>query len=195
MIMKKIITLMAAAIMMVGCSKSKVEPVKPNLPNTPTTPIVFKLGQSYQGGKIFYIDNSGQHGLIAATQDMQGGSDNLFRWGQYDLLNTDYDNGQGNTIKMSSKAPSDDYSGFRFKNGYYYEGYSDWYIPAWNELNLLKENKDYVGGFATGNKWTKYWSSSEQSEKYALALDFTAMNGNPYDKSNYSFRIRIIRKF
>lgn len=29
----------------------------------------FSLGQSYHGGIIFYIDGTGQHGLIAATAD------------------------------------------------------------------------------------------------------------------------------
>src|SRR5262249_9119793 len=29
----------------------------------------FKIGQAYHGGIIFYIDNTGQHGLIAATSD------------------------------------------------------------------------------------------------------------------------------
>lgn len=33
------------------------------------SPVEIKSGASYQGGIIFYIDGSGEHGLIAATSD------------------------------------------------------------------------------------------------------------------------------
>lgn len=35
----------------------------------PALPAKFKIGQTYQGGKIFYIDKTGKHGLIAAPKD------------------------------------------------------------------------------------------------------------------------------
>ena len=34
-----------------------------------TITVPLRIGDSYQGGKIFYIDGTGQHGLIAATSD------------------------------------------------------------------------------------------------------------------------------
>jgi len=30
------------------------------------------IGQRYQGGIVFYVDESRQHGLIAATRDLPG---------------------------------------------------------------------------------------------------------------------------
>jgi hypothetical protein len=30
----------------------------------------FKIGQPYHGGIIFYVDSSGQHGLIASVSDL-----------------------------------------------------------------------------------------------------------------------------
>lgn len=32
----------------------------------------FKLGTSYQGGKIFYINSTGKHGLVASLKDQSG---------------------------------------------------------------------------------------------------------------------------
>jgi hypothetical protein len=34
---------------------------------------IYSIGQSFQGGKIFYIDGTGEHGLIAATVDQSTG--------------------------------------------------------------------------------------------------------------------------
>jgi len=35
-----------------------------------------KIGQSYQGGKVLYVDDTGKHGLIAAPSDEMG----LYTW-------------------------------------------------------------------------------------------------------------------
>jgi hypothetical protein len=37
----------------------------------------------------------------------------------------------------------------------------DWYLPSRDELNLLYQNKDAVGGFATTGHAT-YWSSTQK---------------------------------
>jgi len=31
-----------------------------------------RIGQRYAGGVVFFVDGSGQHGLVAATRDLQG---------------------------------------------------------------------------------------------------------------------------
>ena len=37
-----------------------------------------KIGQPYQGGKIFYVDDTGKHGLMAAPNDEMG----LYTWSE-----------------------------------------------------------------------------------------------------------------
>jgi hypothetical protein len=46
----------------------------------------YAVGQSVFGGKIFYLDSTGQHGLIAATADEPGGA--IYTWGDSTTLRT-----------------------------------------------------------------------------------------------------------
>ena len=71
-------------------------------------------------------------------------------------------------------------------------GYSDWFLPSKDELNLMYENLKFfgVGGFA-GNH---YWSSSEGSALSAWSQDFD--NGGQYGSFKGStVRVRAIRVF
>jgi uncharacterized repeat protein (TIGR02543 family) len=72
-------------------------------------------------------------------------------------------------------------------------GYSDWFLPSRDELNLMYENLKVfgVGGFADD----VYWSSSEEYNIYAWYQNFN--NGNQYNggsKGNAK-RIRAVRVF
>lgn len=40
-------------------------------------------------------------------------------------------------------------------------GYMDWYLPSKDELNLLYQNREAVGGFATTG-YPTYWSSTQK---------------------------------
>ena len=162
--------------------------------------LTLRLGDEYQGGKIFYLEENGKNGLIASKEDLSYNSDQgtefRFYWGvPGELLGTSLDNGKENTAIMASKATSPGCAAYHFKNGYEYNGYNDWYIPSCNELELLKENKSYVGNFSNLTDWNAmYWSSSEQSETKAFILNFNALMGNTNNKERV-FKIRPIRQF
>lgn len=162
--------------------------------------LTLRLGDEYQGGKIFYLEENGKNGLIASKEDLSYDSDQgtefRFYWGDPgELLGTSLDNGKENTAIMASKATSLGCAAYHFKNGYEYNGYNDWYIPSYNELELLKENKSYVGNFSNLTDWNAmYWSSSEQSETKAFILNFNALMGNTNNKERV-FKIRPIRQF
>ena len=87
------------------------------------TNLELRLGDEYQGGKIFYIDNSGEHGLIGSKTDLtyngEFGEEIRFSWGNETLLGTNNKDGQANTVLMANKATSPGYAGFHFKNGGY----------------------------------------------------------------------------
>jgi hypothetical protein len=158
-----------------------------------------RLGDEYQGGKIFSLDNSGEHGLIGSIADLSYngdfGTEVRFAWGNETLLATTRNNGKANTTLMANNAQSSGYAGYHFKNGYSYNGYNDWYIPSIDELEILKENKSYVGGFSNATDWqAQYWSSSESDETKAFILNFNALMGNTNDKVKV-FKIRPIRQF
>jgi Protein of unknown function (DUF1566) len=124
------------------------------------------IGESYGGGIVFYVYDNGQHGLIAATADQNGGA--AIRWNGGTNTNTraradGVGGGLKNTaIILANQGPVD---GNPFAatlcNEYaaIMDGvtYGDWYLPSKHELNLLYVQKTVVGGFAS--QW--YWSSTE----------------------------------
>ncbi|MCB9996124.1 MAG: DUF1566 domain-containing protein [Rhodospirillales bacterium] len=73
--------------------------------------------------------------------------------------------GQGNTAALVA-ADSDSVVGgqqphqaAQYCNDLVANGYSDWYLPAKNELNTLYVNETAIGGFETSGSY--YWSSTE----------------------------------
>ncbi|NCC20951.1 MAG: DUF1566 domain-containing protein [Alphaproteobacteria bacterium] len=74
-------------------------------------------------------------------------------------------------------------------------GYSDWYLPAQDEIDVMYDNKTSIGGFNTtgfppaGN----YWSSSEVSSMAAKHQPFSSglQSGSP--KSNAA-SVRCVRR-
>lgn len=70
-------------------------------------------------------------------------------------------------------------------------GYSDWYLPSYNELECLRVNAATIGGFVSGG----YWSSTEHATFNANAMMRTFPSGMSgiSGKSN-SHNIRCVRK-
>ena len=65
-----------------------------------------------------------------------------------------------------------------------------WRLPTKDELNVLYENKDKIGGFAG----SKYWSSTEHDNDYAWAQNF--IKGGQYSKyKNNDSSVRAVRAF
>lgn len=120
--------------------------------------VKFKIGQHYQGGKIFYIDKTGKHGLIASPKDFA----EMSEW-------------------STAKNLCENYRG---------SGYSNWHLPTKEELNILYEQKDSIGGFAP----SYYWSSTEADSKNAWYQVF--FNGNQYGSfKTYKGKVRAVRAF
>ena len=65
-----------------------------------------------------------------------------------------------------------------------------WGLPTKDELNVLYQNKDKIGGFA-GNY---YWSSTEANNYYAWFQDFNVGVQVNVDKVN-AYYVRAIRAF
>lgn len=164
--------------------------------------VVVRLGDELQGGRVFYLESNGEHGLISSTKDLtysgDFGEEVGFSWGSNSLLGTSKTNGEANTALMAVNSPSSGYAAFLFKDGggYEYNGFKDWYIPSIEELEILRKNMNYVGGFVKSSvSWQNYyWSSSESSETSAFCLNFFALSGNNSQKM-LIHKVRHIRKF
>ena len=132
----------------------------------PAAAVSHKIGEQYGGGIIFYLDESGQRGLIAATSDMSGHSDG---------------SGEGCFAWPDANVAC---------NNFVIGSFSDWRLPTRDELNKLYLKKSFVGGFAHKH----YWSSTENSEGGAWGQNFYAGYQTQGDKTKV-LRVRAVRSF
>jgi len=119
----------------------------------------FAIGDFYQGGIIFYLDGTGQHGLIMAQSDQSAG----IQWynGTYVTTGATGDGvgaGAANTTLIVSVQGAGSYAA-QLCNDLTLGGFSDWYLPSKFELNLMYLQNTTIGGFASSH----YWSSTEGS--------------------------------
>jgi len=171
-------------------------PVYDTIPfyDTIIPPVELHLGDYYKGGIIFYLDETEQHGLIAAETDLVYSFQDKFDWGSTtQLIGADSEDDGRNNTEIMMQYSSGTSAGAPFKN-LVIKGYSDWYIPAKNQLILLKTNANYLQGWHTNSDEAKYWSSTELSLDKAYALNMVALMGTTVTK-HYAYRIRPIREF
>lgn len=120
------------------------------------TPHLIELGETHQGGIIFYIDGTGKHGLISSPDDL---SRSTSWWNGTFVATgaTSTTNGLSNTtIIVTAQGNTESYAAKLCKD-YRGGGRDDWYLPSKDELNTLYNQKVLVGGFAN----EIYWSSTE----------------------------------
>ena len=148
------------------------------------------IGESYGGGVIFWLDSTGLHGLIAATEDVSVG----IKWNNgvnFRVGGTESKIGSGrnNTRRIILKQGRGNYAAIlcaRYKSG----GYSDWFLPSKNELQELCLQQNLVGNFYTGY----YWSSTEYPQDGAWTKVFKSCNSYVLVKSD-PLNVRAIRAF
>ncbi len=162
------------------------------------TTTTLTIGQSYGGGKIAYLLQSGdpgydpavQHGLIAASGDQSTG----VQWynGSYTntyATGTAIGTGLSNTMAIIANQGAGSYAAIVARS-YTGGGNTDWYLPSKDELNKLYINQAEIGGFASGF----YWSSSEADFMFVWFEDFAGGTQTPFDKEFASY-VRALRAF
>ena len=148
----------------------------------------FEIGQNYGGGIIFYIDETGKHGLIAAPGD-QGQA----KWGCSETsisgTSTAIGTGHANTTLIVNGC-SEAGTAARICNDLSMGSYDDWFLPSKDELLLMYAQKKVIGGFARH----EYWSSSEYLPSFAWFEFFS--NGFQYNSIKYGTKyVRAVRAF
>lgn len=163
-----------------------------------TSNSTLNIGDYYQGGIIFWLDVTGQHGLIAATVDQS--TDVQWYNGVWRYTGTTSDGLNGgamNTAIIVASQLVDDQAGsfaalvcadYSITDGNII--YGDWYLPSKFELNLLYQQKDVVGGFAMDD----YWSSSEYQTNSAWYQSFSD-GTQAYGGKHWTNSVRAIRAF
>lgn len=118
-----------------------------------------------------------------------GGSDQILKQWQSTASNTAAINsidGATNSTSITATSPA-----ASFCENMTYAGYTDWYLPARQELQFLYQNSATIGGFTYGSA---YWSSTESSSTnaWAFLFDYASIDGKP---KTTLFYVRCIRKF
>lgn len=174
-----------------------------------------QIGEHYQGGIIFFVDESGIHGLIAARQDANNGEGIQWKNGESGekIVNANgfgIGSGESNTRLIIAQQTIDYQPGnfaalvaanFSVLN----DGqtpcatkaepssicYGDWYLPSIYELDLMRLNLGEKGVLGASS----YWSSTEHGVSDAWMEEIQTGTQSLSDKANASGLVRAIRAF
>ena len=204
-------TVFLLILILFSCSKEE---------NT-VTPL-FEIGELAHGGMVFYVDETGQHGLVSALEDITYGATDTtydgdlgYEWGCYEKYVPGADNenigsGYQNTIDILTHMCESENGGkiaAQVAYDYESEAYTDWYLPSRNELEELYFSIGFGGQAGNIGNFlldAYYWSSTEVDPNNAYNfLHKKAFAYYFYDANNwYSskakdqiYRVRPIRSF
>ena len=173
----------------------------------------YVVGMQAEGGIVFYVDETGQHGMVAALEDItegfniginNGGGGEGFQWGCYNITISGADGeaigtGYQNTLDIvahNCETQNGGITAVQSTLNYSFEGFTDWYLPSKEELQEMYNTigngglQGNIGGFDL----SRYWSSTEISNTSAVTVGFN--DGNAYDTNGYFLRrVRAVRAF
>ena len=142
-----------------------------DITGTVVSEMKYQVGDFAQGGIVFWVDETGEHGLVCAKTDQSTG----IQW--FNGIYTDNEakgdgllSGEMNTILLITAlgSNSNNYAAGVCANLQIAEGgetYGDWYLPSKEELNQMYLNKATIDAIAIANggsgfaDWF-YWSST-----------------------------------
>ncbi len=153
--------------------------------------VVHHIGDMFGGGVIFYLDATGNHGLIAATKDQSNG----IKWYNNNYIVTgargaNIGTGASNTTTIISKQGNSGSYAAKLCADLVTGGFSDWYLPSKKELNQLYKHRSKVPGLSA----TNYWSSTEMNANNAYDEEFGGGFQFADDKS-FTIHVRAVRTF
>ncbi|RYH74841.1 DUF1566 domain-containing protein [Flavobacteriaceae bacterium 144Ye] len=169
----------------------------------------YSVGDFAHGGIVFWVDETGQHGLVCAKEDQSTGVFwNAGTHGNTRAYGDGLYAGEANTsIIIAAHVAIGD-------NGNTYAAricnelqitedgktYGDWYLPSKEELNLMYQNKVTIDVTATANGGSSfasdsYWSSTEDTYNYAWFQDYASGSNLYVSYKNFNRRVRAIRSF
>lgn len=186
-------TLACCIIFTVSCSKQAEQPSVASSTESVTTANHF-IGEHFGGGIIFYLNKSGEHGIIAIEQDLEEPA----VWAYRDTITNAIASKPGSGAKNTERIfhilgdpgeEAEDYAAIECRE-FSINGFNDWFMPSKDELNEMYKQKEIIGGFRP----YAYWSSTEATISKAWFQNFG--NGAQIKASKiYSYALRPVRYF
>jgi hypothetical protein len=167
-----------------------------------------QLGQYYQGGIIFWLDPTTQHGLMVAKTDQSQSSawKNTAQTRVTNALGIGLGSGSINTSLIIGSLTNNNPNGtFAAVMAASYSildtdvNFGGWFLPSKEELKLMYQQKTVIDATAIVNGGTalglgNYWSSTEIDSGNAWSQNFASGAQLNSDKAE-NFRVRAIREF
>ena len=161
------------------------------------------VGTYAQGGIVFYVDQTGGHGLVVATEDL-----GQFNWGCLGEFvdgadGTSIGTGYQNTLDIvnygcTNTALYGDMMAAQAALDAEINGYSDWYLPSIDELIEIYNTVGHGSpdGNIAGFQNTHFWSSSEHPSDNDLVWVFRFNNNSAFTvPKNFTYMALVIRSF
>ena len=146
------------------------------------------VGDSKEGGKVFYHDVANNKCYVSATIDQSSGA----QWGCYGTsiggTGMAIGTGQNNTTLIDNACTTTGIAA-DICNNLSLNSYTDWFLPSKDELNHMYIQRSTIGGFSSS-----YWSSSEYNSNHGCLQSFdTGLQG--VGLKSISFKVRCVRRY
>ena len=167
------------------------------------------IGAYREGGVVFYVDETNEHGLVSDIQNL--GNVGIV-WGCYGLEVDHSDGiaigtGAQNTLAILADCSEDSTAAFYAANSVS-QGYNDWFLPSHDELDQMHCLFEVIDSVATLNGGKNfifdnhygYWSSTQDDENFAYYQDFRSGSNctnspESYPKRYLYLSVRAARAF
>ena len=161
----------------------------------------FGIGEAYGGGFIIFLDESGEHGLIAAETDQTDGIvwDNSPTCKKTNVSSISIGTGQSNTTRLVSVLGLGSYPA-RICDELVLNGFSDWFLPSLEELDCMQKGLSVFDREYNLNG-IYYWTSSEAPDTegtgscYAWVQNFFTGEKRSWAKNYAAPYVRAVRSF
>ena len=168
------------------------------------TSATYSIGDVVNGGVVFWLDSTGQHGLVAAFSDVA----TAVQWGCYGtdlpiVPNVPFNGNGGNPPGLGAEIGD----GFNNTNDILQDCPTapaalaarslgaQWFLPSAKELNQMYINKTTLEGVSGFTAFSDvYWSSTEYGSNAAWFQYFSVGNQSLSNK-NSTHSVRAVRAF
>ena len=149
------------------------------------------IGEKFGGGIVFFIDETGEHGLIAAPEDQASS----IEWGcmGYHVGASFLTDGKKNTALIVQKCGRR--TAAMLCASLTEGGFSDWYLPSQSELNLLFQQANKIGNLSGGVYCSSTEYSQRENKNNCWCQNFGKEGKQFFWDKKRKFYVRAIRQF